>query len=78
MRLYSTPQSAKILEVSLLAIVENIATVSFSLWLAISYFEAWEYILLGACIAPLLAIYLTLFWKLYSLYLGKNWYRPPF
>ncbi|QDV49570.1 hypothetical protein [Gimesia fumaroli] len=56
MRLYSTPQSANNLEVSLLAIIETIAAVSFSLWLAISYLGTWDYVLVGACVAPLLLL----------------------
>lgn len=56
MRLYSTPQSANNLEVSVLAIAETIAAASFSLWLAISYLETWDYVLAGACLAPLLLL----------------------
>lgn len=56
MRLYSTPRSAINLEVSVLAIAETIIASFFSLWLAISILETWNYILTGACLAPLLLL----------------------
>jgi hypothetical protein len=52
MRIYSTPQSAEEGEISLLAIIETIAAVSLSFWIAVHY-QTVTHIFFGACLAPL-------------------------
>ena len=55
-RWYSTPESAKNREVTVLAVTETVLATSFTLWLAVSIYGNWTHIAIAACIAPLLLL----------------------
>lgn len=55
MRLYSTPQSAEALEVSVLAVLETLVAVGVSLWLVV-LLDSWTHVAIGAALAPLVLL----------------------
>src|SRR5436190_1390126 len=55
MRVWSTPQSVRLGEPTLLAILETLGAMAISAWLGVR-FGTWKHVLIGFCIAPFLLL----------------------
>src|SRR2546430_1007967 len=55
MRLWSTPESVRQGEPTVLAIIETLAAMAASVWIAV-HFGTWKHVLIGFCVAPFLLL----------------------